>query len=456
MTHFTTINPSTEQVIADYEWMSNHTIESRLSDAVHAQKNWAQIKPKHRVTLLTNLQKNLTNHRLKLAKLMAAEMGKPLNQGLAEIDKCANLCAYYAEHTEQYLRSEIIKTEYARSLRTFFPIGIILGIMPWNFPFWQVMRYAIPNLMAGNGIVLKHSHNVTGCALAIEQLFKESEFLDGLFNTLIIDLPETTQLIHHPAIAGVTLTGSNRAGQSVAMEAGKAIKKVVLELGGSDPYLILADADIELAAQCCVQSRLNNTGQVCIAAKRILVDKKIAPFFTEHVQALAHDYRYGDPFDKTTQMGPIARNDIRNTVHHQVQRVIQEGAHCLLGGKQPEGTGYFYPATVLSNVSPHSLITHEELFGPVLCITAIDSEEQGITLANQTPYGLSAAVFTKSPQYGERIAERIDAGVCAVNTMVSSDPRLPFGGTKQSGFGRELSLEGMREFVNIKTVIINR
>ena len=455
MTHFTTINPSTGKPIADYQWMSKHTIESRLSDAVHAQKNWAKITPKNRVTLLVNLQKNFTHQRLDLAKLMATEMGKPLNQGLAEIDKCASLCAYYAENTEKYLSSEMIKTEYTHSFRAFFPIGIILGIMPWNFPFWQVMRYAIPNLMVGNGIVLKHAPNVTGCALAIEQLFQESGFIESLFNSFIIDVPETTKLIHHAAIAGVTLTGSNRAGQSVAMEAGKSLKKVVLELGGSDPYLILADADIEHAAQCCVQSRLSNTGQVCIAAKRILVDKKIAEPFTTRVQTLARDYHYGSPFDETIQMGPIARQDLRNTVHDQVQRVIQEGADCLLGGKQPEGPGYFYPATVLSNVSPHSLITHEELFGPVLCITEIDSEEQGIKIANQTPYGLSAAVFTKNSQHGERIAEQIEAGFCAVNTLVSSDPRLPFGGTKQSGFGRELSIEGMREFVNIKTIIIN-
>ena len=455
MSNLTTINPTTEQKIATYEWMSDKTIESHLAKAVRSQQLWAKAKPYDRITLLTTLQKNLEEHRDDFAALMANEMGKPLNQGLSELDKCARLCAYYAEHAEAYLAPEPIQTEHPVSLRAFFPIGLILGIMPWNFPFWQVFRFVIPNLMAGNGAVLKHAPNVTGCALAMEQLFKESGFLDGLFTSLIVDVPAIAKLIQHQAIAGVTITGSNRAGKSVAMEAGRALKKVVLELGGSDPYLILADADVEKAAQHCVQSRLNNAGQVCIAAKRILVNQKIATQFTDEVMALAHKYQYGNPFDSGTMMGPIARNDLRTTLDTQVKRVIDEGARCLLGGKLPEDPGFFYPATVFADVSPSSLVSQEELFGPVLCITAVDSEEEAITLANQTPYGLSAAVFTKDSKHGQHIAELLNVGVCSVNTAVASDPRLPFGGTKQSGFGRELSIEGMREFVNTKTIIVN-
>lgn len=455
MDNLITINPTTEQVIASYEWMSNKTIESRLTQASHSQQIWAKIKPKDRATLLHTLQKNLELHRADFATLMATEMGKPLNQGLAEIDKCVRLCTYYAEHAEEFLAPQTIQTEHAVSLRAFFPIGLILGIMPWNFPFWQVFRFVIPNLLAGNGAVLKHAPNVTGCALAIEKLFEASGFLDGIFTTLIIDVPAIASLIQHRAIAGVTLTGSDRAGRAVAMEAGRALKKVVLELGGSDPYLVLADADITKAAQCCVQSRLSNTGQVCIAAKRILVSKKIAPQFTEEVLALASQYHYGDPFAEKTTMGPIARDDLRTTLDAQVKKVLDEGAKCLLGGQLPDGQGFFYPATVLTDVSPSSLVVHEELFGPVLCITAVDSDEEAIQLANQTPYGLSAAVFTQDAARGQQIAQLLDVGVCAVNTAVASDPRLPFGGTKQSGFGRELSVEGMREFINTKTIIVS-
>lgn len=449
-----TINPATEIPLASYEYMNKHILDERLQEGWKSQRAWAKVQVKERVRKLQNLKMLLLKHQKAYALLMAQEMGKPITQGQAEITKCVLLCDYYAEHAETFLKPETTQTEYHLSQRVFEPIGLILGIMPWNFPFWQVFRYVIPNLMAGNGAVLKHAPNVTGCALAIEQVFQEAEFLPHLMQSVIIDVADASWLIHHPAIRGVTITGSNRAGKVVAKEAGDALKKVVLELGGSDPYLILEDADLEEAAKACVQSRLSNAGQVCIAAKRILVHQKIEKPFIDKVLALAKTYIYGDPVLEETMMGPIARLDLRQNLDKQVQQLHKEGAQCLLGGVVLENKGYYYPATVMTEVSPESIAFREELFGPVICITRVSSEEEAVKLANRTPYGLGAAVFSQDIKRARAIALQLEAGAVAINTFVASDPRLPFGGTKQSGFGRELAIEGMREFVNIKTLMV--
>lgn len=454
MSQFKTINPTTEDIIAEYTYLKPKAIDAALEQASLTQQSWAKEPIQMRIKKLMSLKLILSQRLEELAQLMTKELGKPITQSRAEISKCGLLCDYYAENAEAFLTPDTIPTEYQLSQRTFAPLGLILGIMPWNYPFWQVFRYVIPNLMAGNGAVLKHAPNVTGCALAMESLFKEAGFFPSLFLTLVIDVPDIAQVINHPSIRGVTITGSERAGQSVAMEAGRALKKVVLELGGSDPYLILEDADLDIAAEACVHSRLSNAGQVCIAAKRILVHKNIEKAFTDRIMDLARTYLCGDPRDEKTAMGPMARADLRTMLHEQVQRSIKKGAVCLMGAKIPEGRGYYYPATVLNQVSADSPAFKEELFGPVICITRVHSELEAITLANQTPFGLGAAIFSKNIKQARIIAEQMDVGSCAINTYVASHPSLPFGGTKLSGFGRELSMEGMREFVNIKTIVV--
>ena len=454
MSKFQTINPATEEVLQEYTFLQPKAIDAALEDASHAQKIWAKETVRARVKKLMDLKHLLGQRTEELAQLLTRELGKPITQSRGEVNKCSLLCDYYAENAEAFLAPDNIKTNFQLSQRTFAPMGLILGIMPWNYPYWQVFRYVIPNLMAGNGVVLKHAPNVTGCAIAMADLFKEAGFLPHLFLTLVIDVPDIAQVIHHTAVRGVTITGSERAGQSVAMESGRALKKVVLELGGSDPYLILEDADIALAAEACVYSRLSNAGQVCIAAKRILVHKKIEKEFTERLMDLAKKYTFGDPRDEKTLMGPMARDDLRAMIHEQTQRSIKSGAVCLMGAKMPEGPGYYYPATVLNHVSADSPAFTEELFGPIICITTINSESEAITLANQTKFGLGAGIFSKNIKHAQTIAQELDVGSCAINTYVASNPALPFGGTKQSGFGRELSMEGMREFVNIKTLVV--
>lgn len=451
---FRSINPATEAVLATYTYMDPQEIETKLQAGWAAQRAWAKVSVKERIKKLETLQALLMKDQLAYALRIATEMGKPITQGQNEIAKCARLCTYYAEHAEVFLKPDTVQTEYQLSQRIFSPMGLILGIMPWNYPFWQVFRYVIPNLVLGNGAILKHAPNVTGCALDIEKLFQEAGFTPHLMQSLIVDVADIPALIHHLSIRGVTITGSCRAGRSVAREAGDALKKVVLELGGSDPYLVLEDADLEKAAKACVQSRLGNTGQVCIAAKRILVHASIEAAFVERVLALVKNYSYGDPTLPETMMGPMARSDLRETLDRQVKELLASGAQCVLGGVIPEGKGYYYPATVMLNVSPDSVAFREELFGPVICITRVESEAEAIRLANATPYGLSAAVFTEDLKRAEAVVEQLDVGACAVNTYVSSDPRLPFGGTKQSGHGRELAVEGVREFANIKTLLV--
>lgn len=450
-----TINPATGLPCGTYPLMSQGEVDALIHDMHISQQAWSNSPLVLRKQCLSNLARLLLENKQIAGTLITTEMGKPITQAIQEIEKCSKLCDYYAEQGEHFLRPETIKTEYYKSYRSFHPLGIIFAIMPWNYPFWQVLRFALPNLMIGNAGLLKHAPNSTGTALFIEQLMLKAGFPNNLFRSLIIDVDLAPFVIHHPHVRGVTITGSNKAGKSVAMEAGSALKKVVLELGGSDPYVILEDADLELAAEQCVLSRLNNAGQVCIAAKRIIVDKKIKAAFQALVLDKAQAYIMGDPQDPLTNLGPMARADLRATLHDQVQRSIMAGARCLLGGTLPNKKGYYYPATVLTDVSVDSPAFCEELFGPVICIIEAADEADALRLANTTVFGLAGAVFTQDLIKGERLArDCMDAGTCAVNTYVASDPRLPFGGIKQSGYGRELSLEGMREFVNIKTVIV--
>lgn len=455
MAEICTINPMTEQICGRYTLMDQDIVDQIINEMHAAQRSWSNTPLSHRKKCLLNTASLLREEKNRFAKLITDEMGKPITQALAEIEKCAKLCDYYAEMGEQFLQPELVKTEFHKSYRAFQPIGIIFAIMPWNFPFWQVMRFAIPNLMLGNAGLLKHAPNSLGTAIEIEKLFLKAGFPNGLFRSLIIDVNLAPFIIQHPYVSGVTLTGSNAAGKVVAQEAGAALKKVVLELGGSDPYVILEDADLEFAAEQCVISRLSNAGQVCISAKRLIVVDKVKAQFEELVLAKAKTYVMGDPNDPAVNLGPMAREDLRHKLHEQVKRSIASGARCVLGGTLPPGKGYYYPATVLLDVSQQSPAFSEELFGPVIGITSAKDTAEAFMLANDTAFGLAAAVFTRDLKKGEDIARNVlEAGTCAVNALVASDPRLPFGGIKQSGYGRELSLEGMREFANIKTVII--
>jgi succinate-semialdehyde dehydrogenase/glutarate-semialdehyde dehydrogenase len=386
---------------------------------------------------------------------MALEMGKPVAAGRAEADKCAWVCEYYADHAEGFLADEPIATDATHSFVRYEPLGVVLAVMPWNFPLWQVFRFAAPALMAGNAGVLKHASNVCGCALAIEDVFRRAGFPEHLFRSLLVGSRQVDALLGHPRIMAATLTGSTPAGKAVARRAGELLKKTVLELGGSDPYLILEDADVEAAAATCVASRLINSGQSCIAAKRFIVVEPVRSRFEELFVQGMRAAKMGDPLAEDVQVGPQARVDLRDELHGQVERSLLAGARCLLGGAIPPGPGAFYPPTVLADVHPGMPAFDEELFGPVGAIVPARDEAEAIRLANQSVFGLGAAVFTRDVARGERIAAReLEAGSCFVNASVKSDPRLPFGGIKQSGYGRELAVFGIREFVNIKTIYV--
>jgi succinate-semialdehyde dehydrogenase/glutarate-semialdehyde dehydrogenase len=383
------------------------------------------------------------------------EMGKPIRQGRSEVEKCAWVCEYYADNALEMLQPEKIATDAGNSFVTFRPLGVILAIMPWNYPFWQVFRFAAPGLMAGNAAVLKHASNVPGCALAIEDVFNKAGFPENLFRNVLISGEQTKGVIEHPLIKAVTLTGSNFAGQAVASTAGKLLKKSVLELGGSDPYIVLEDADLQSAAKTCVESRLLNSGQSCIAAKRFVVIEDVRRRFEDMFIAYMQTKKMGNPMEEDIDIGPQARFDLRDDLHRQVAQSIEKGAKCLLGGEIPNGKGAYYPATVLSGIQKGMPAYEEEVFGPVAAIISVKDEREAIQVANDTSFGLGAAIFTEDLERGERIATyELEAGCCFVNAFVKSDPRLPFGGIKSSGYGRELSHYGIKEFVNIKTVYV--
>lgn len=448
------IDPTTGEVQATYTEHSDAAVQRTLESAAAAQRMWREISFVERGEKLRIVAALLRRDKSRHAMLAAREMGKPIEQGAAEIEKCATCCEYFADHAASFLADEETNAGFTRSRIVFQPLGVLLAVMPWNFPFWQVIRAAAPALMAGNAVVLKHASNVCGCSLAMESVFREAELPSGLFTAVLMSGRRVERWIAHPLVAAVTLTGSTEAGKRVAAAAGAHLKKTVLELGGSDPYLVLEDADLESAAETCVNSRLINSGQSCIAAKRFIVVRKVREQFENLFAAKMIARRVGNPLEPETQVGPLARRDLRETLHEQVQRSLKEGAKLLLGGEMPEGAGAFYPPTVLTNVQPGMAAFDEETFGPVAAIVEAADETHAVALANQTVFGLGAAVFTSDVARGERVAGRLEAGSCFVNDFVRSDSRLPFGGIKQSGYGRELGVLGLREFVNVKTICV--
>jgi len=447
------INPATDETIKEYEIMDDDTIDKIIRNAAEAQEKWRKKTFDERAELLRNVANDLKVNKKEYAELMAREMGKPLPQGESESEKCAWVCNYYADNAEGFLSDQTIESDADLSYVTFNPLGTVLAIMPWNFPFWQLYRFGAPALMAGNAVILKHAPNVTGCALAIEKIMHDAGIPEDLFRTVIADVDQTQEMITHDGIQAVTLTGSTRAGRAVASKAGSVLKKTVLELGGSDPYVVLADADLEKTAETCVTSRLVNSGQSCIAAKRYIVVEDLYDDFVELVKEKMKSKRVGDPFDSETDIGPMAREDLRDKLHDQVQGSIEKGAKCIIGGEIPDSDGAFYPPTILTNISEDMPAYKEELFGPVATVIKVKDEKEAIEVANDTSFGLGAAVFSGDVDHAEKIAaNELEAGCCFVNEFVKSDPRLPFGGIKNSGYGRELSHFGIKEFVNIKTV----
>ncbi len=451
----TAINPATDEIVEEYEEMTAREAADAVLQVDAAWRGWSDTSLSERAILMSAAAQILRDKADEYAKLMAREMGKPITQGRAEAEKCSWVCDYYATNAARFLDAEVVETDASRSFVTYRPLGAVLAVMPWNFPFWQVFRFAAPALMAGNVGLLKHASNVPGCALAIESVFAQAGFPENVFRTLLVGSKHVDKIIEHPLVRAVTLTGSTPAGKSVARKAGEVLKKSVLELGGSDPYVILTDADTEAAATICAKSRLINSGQSCIAAKRFIVvasqREEFERLFVQNMQAA----KVGDPMQEDTEVGPLARVDLRTELHDQVARSIDSGARCVLGGEIPDGPGAFYPPTVLTDVRKGMPAFDEELFGPVAAIVTVPDDDSAIDVANDSSFGLGAAVFTSDTERGERIAaEQLEAGSCFVNSFVKSDPRLPFGGIKESGYGRELSHFGIREFVNIKTVYI--
>lgn len=416
--------------------------------------SWSQTSLASRLEKLQAIAAALQAQKEELARLMAQEMGKPRKQGLGEVEKCAWACEYYVQNAARFLEPMQIETDASKSYVLYQPLGVVLAVMPWNFPFWQLFRFAAPAFAAGNACVLKHASNVQGCAKAIASLVQEATGVESLLANVTLSNEDTTAMIAHPCIAAVTFTGSTRAGKAIAEAAGKALKKTVLELGGSDAYVILDDADIDMAAQACVEGRMINTGQSCIAAKRLIVTRKNLASFTDAVVAKVRKKRVGDPLDDTTDIGPMARIDLRDELHRQVQASIASGARAVLGGSPIDRPGAWYEPTVLTDVAPGMPAYEDELFGPVACILEAADEEHAIEIANDTSFGLGSAVFSKDVERAEGVARQLQAGACFINDFVRSDPRLPFGGIKESGYGRELASFGMHEFVNIKTVSV--
>ncbi|HEY2510620.1 MAG TPA: NAD-dependent succinate-semialdehyde dehydrogenase [Polyangiaceae bacterium] len=451
---FQSINPATGEVLETFPATTRAEVEQALSRAEAASHDWRRQRPEDRATPLRTAARLLRERAPGYARTMALEMGKPLAQGKAEADKCAWACDYYAEHGPAFLVPEARATEAARSYVRFDPLGPIVAIMPWNFPFWQVLRFAAPALMAGNVAILKHAPGVPRSALDLVALFRDAGFPDGVFQSIFVDPVAVARVIADPRVRGVTLTGSPRAGAKVAEQAGRYLKKTVLELGGSDPFIVLEDADLAAAARAACTARLVNSGQSCIAAKRFIVVESVANAFIERFGAELQKAKVGDPLAPDTQVGPLARLDLRTTLHRQVEESVIRGAQLVVGGQVPEGPGAFYPPTILTAVSPGMPAFDEETFGPVAAVIRARDESEALRLANASAYGLGGSVWTGDRERAERLAGELEVGCVFVNEVVKSDPRLPFGGVKWSGYGRELSEHGLREFVNVKSVWI--
>ena len=448
------VNPATGQVLQEYATLGDPDLEATLERAVSTQRGFAGLPVGRRAEWLAAAADRLRSRREELGRLMTAEMGKTFASALAEVDKCEWVCRYYAQNGASFLSDEVVQSGARESRIRYEPLGVVLAIMPWNFPLWQVFRFAAPALIAGNAGLLKHASNVPGCSLAIESVFAEAGFPPGAFQSLLIPAGRAEALVTDRRIAAVTLTGSEPAGRAVAGAAGQNLKKSVLELGGSDPFIVLADADIERAVETAVQARIINNGQSCIAAKRFIVSESIAEEFETRFIGRMEALTTGDPVDPDTDIGPLATEAIRAELHEQVTASVAAGADLRLGGVLPAGAGYFYPPTVLTDVPLRCPAAVEELFGPVAAVFRVGSATEALDLANATDFGLGAAVWTRNEELVTLFVEGLHAGSVFVNGMVASDPRLPFGGIKRSGYGRELGVFGLREFLNVKTVWI--
>ncbi len=446
------INPATGETLRTFEPISQAEVERRLDQAAAEFPKWRRVSFADRAARMGRAAALLEERKRDLARMMTLEMGKPINAGVAEAEKCALVCRYYAENAQRFLADEPAATDASRSFVRYDPLGPVLAVMPWNFPLWQVFRFAAPALMAGNVGLLKHASNVPQCALAIEEIFRAAGFPEGAFQTLLIGSESVARVIEDARVAAVTLTGSEGAGVSVGRTAGAALKKCVLELGGSDPFLVLASADVDAAASTAVKARTINNGQSCIAAKRFIVHRDVAAEFERRFVERMAALKVGDPMDPSVEIGPLATPAILDEVDGLVRNSVAAGARLLSGGRRLDGPGNFYAPTVLADVPPDSPAAVEEIFGPVASLFRVGSLEEGISLANRSRFGLGASAWTRDPAEIERLVTGIDAGAVFINGMVKSDPRLPFGGIKHSGFGRELSKHGIREFVNVKAV----
>ena len=451
---FASINPATNQLIQTHASWDAQRLEHALEKAHSAQQVWAQTTFPQRAEVLRKVAKQLLTQRDQYVTLITQEMGKPLRESRAEVEKCAGVCDYYAQHGEEFMRAKQVASDAGSSYVAYYPLGVVLAIMPWNFPFWQVFRAAAPALMAGNAMVLKHAPNVLQCGLAIESIFRDCGLPEGVFTNLMIGVEQAAEVIASPNVHAVTLTGSEAAGRKVAALAGQHLKKCVLELGGSDPFIVLHDADMEHTVNMAVASRFLNCGQSCIAAKRFILVPQIADEFLQLFKAKIEALKIGDPMNDATQIGPMARADLRDGLHQQVSDSIAQGAVVMTGCKPVEGAGFFYRPSILDRVTPNTRAWHEELFGPVAIIIRAASEADALRIANETRFGLGSSIWSKDTARAEQLAAQIQAGCTFINGMVKSDPRLPFGGVKASGYGRELSRLGMHEFVNAKTVWI--
>ncbi len=449
---FVSRNPTTDQVFLTQASWDDQRLEQALEKAHAAQQAWAQTSFSQRAEVLRHVATKLRVQHDQYAALITREMGKLLREAGAEVEKCALTCDYYAQHGEEFLRAEPIQSDAGKSYVAYHPLGVVLAIMPWNFPFWQVFRAAVPALMAGNAVVLKHAPNVPECALAIEALFRDCGLPEGVFTSLMIEVEQAAKAIASPHVHAVTITGSEAAGRKVAALAGQHLKKCVLELGGSDPFIVLHDADLEYTVDMAVASRFLNCGQSCIAAKRFIVVPQIADEFLHRLKIKVEALAVGDPMDEATQIGPMARADLRDALHAQIADSIAQGAVAVTGCKPLAREGYFYQPSILDHVTAKTRAYHEELFGPVAVVIRAAGEDDALRIANDTRFGLGSSIWSKDAARAEQLAAQVQAGCTFINGMVKSDPRLPFGGVKASGYGRELSRLGMHEFVNAKTV----
>jgi succinate-semialdehyde dehydrogenase/glutarate-semialdehyde dehydrogenase len=448
------INPATEEVIETFEPYTTAQVNQALDQAQKAFLGWRETTFAERGTILHRVASHLRQHKVELARLATLEMGKPIIESEAEVEKCAWNCDHYADNAEKFLSDESVASSATESYVSYLPLGVILALMPWNFPYWQVFRFAAPALMAGNTVVLKHASNVSLTALKIERIFQECGLPEGAVRTVLVPGSETRSLIEDRRVAAVTLTGSDAAGIAVASASGHALKKNVLELGGSDAFIVLEDADLDAAAQMAVRARYQNTGQSCIAAKRFIVVESIAGAFEKKFVDATSKLHMGDPLDRETQIGPMARGDLREALDKQVQASLKMGARAVLGGHPSRGKGYFYEPSIISGVTSEMPLFREETFGPVAAVILARNTEDAIELANDSEFGLGGNLWTGNIERGRALARHLESGGVFINGMTASDPRLPFGGVKHSGYGRELSIFGIREFVNIQTVWI--